>query len=160
MRRQDRAVTDFSAMLDVVRACDCCRITIADKDCPYLVPMNFGYTVQGETLTLYFHCAAQGKKLDLIDANSYVAFEMDCDHRLIRGERACDYTYAYRSVIGKGRISRVSDVQAQTDALRAILTHYDNAYPPFAQLDEHMLRATTILRLDVSEWTCKANIPQ
>ena len=47
--------------------------------------MNFGY-VGGIEKRLYFHCANEGRKLDMIGKNNYVCFEMDSDHRLIEGK--------------------------------------------------------------------------
>ena len=43
MRRKDREITDFNKMLDIMEACDCCRIGLADKSEAYIVPLNFGY---------------------------------------------------------------------------------------------------------------------
>lgn len=61
MRRKDREITDFAAMLAIVRDCDCCRLGILAEGAPYILPLNFGYEVNGEILTLYFHGARQGK---------------------------------------------------------------------------------------------------
>ena len=45
MRRKDREITDFDEIVDVIRACDVCRIAMNDGDYPYIVPMNFGLDV-------------------------------------------------------------------------------------------------------------------
>ena len=57
MRRKDREITDFNEIVDVIRACDVCRIAMNDGDYPYIVPMNFGLDVQDGQVYLYFHCA-------------------------------------------------------------------------------------------------------
>ena len=90
MRRKDREITDFAAMLAIVRDCDCCRLGISAEGAPYILPLNFGYEVNGETLTLYFHGARQGEKHALLRENSQVSFEMDTGHRLLPGDQAGD----------------------------------------------------------------------
>ena len=66
MRRRDREITDREKMLEIVAECDCCRLGLVDNGEAYIVPMNFGFEDAGSALTLYFHCAAEGRKLDLI----------------------------------------------------------------------------------------------
>ena len=66
MRRKDREITDFHKMIEILNACDCCRIGLVDENEAYIVPMNFGYEVVDNSLTLYFHCAKEGKKLDAL----------------------------------------------------------------------------------------------
>ena len=65
MRRRDREITDREKMLEIVAECDCCRLGLVDNGEAYIVPMNFGFEDAGSALTLYFHCAAEGRKLDL-----------------------------------------------------------------------------------------------
>ena len=77
MRRNDRAIPDFAAMLAVVRQCDCCRLGLVENGEAYIVPLNFGWEAEGETLTLYFHGAAEGRKLALLRQNPAASFEMD-----------------------------------------------------------------------------------
>ena len=43
MRRNDREITEFSEMTDVMKRCDVCRLALNDEDgYPYLLPLNFG----------------------------------------------------------------------------------------------------------------------
>ena len=55
MRRKDREVTDFNKIIEVVDTCDCFRLGLIDEDnLPYIVPLNFGYEVDGGKLFLYY----------------------------------------------------------------------------------------------------------
>jgi len=36
---------------------------------PYIVPMNFGYEMADGALSLYFHCANEGRKINIIKKN-------------------------------------------------------------------------------------------
>ena len=56
MRRNDREITEFSEMTDVMKRCDVCRLALNDEDgYPYLLPLNFGMEETDGRVTLYFH---------------------------------------------------------------------------------------------------------
>ena len=80
MRRKDREVADLEGQLAILEQCPVCRVAINDpaSGVPYLVPLNFGMAAGPQSLTLYFHCAPVGTKLDLLRADPNVSFEADC----------------------------------------------------------------------------------
>ena len=49
MRRSDREITDFQELITVMRGCDVCRLALHDQPYPYILPLNFGLEVDGET---------------------------------------------------------------------------------------------------------------
>ena len=65
MRRADRAISGTEEVEEIIRKADVCRLAFANENFPYIVTMNFGYTNDPEQL-IYFHCASEGKKLDMI----------------------------------------------------------------------------------------------
>ena len=71
MRRQEREISDRAAIDAIIRACQVCRLGMVDGDLPYIVPMSFGY----DGRALYFHCATQGRKLDVLRRRPRVCFE-------------------------------------------------------------------------------------
>ena len=83
MRRKEREVTDIKEIREVLDSCKVCRLGIADEGGAYIVPLNYGYRLEDGVLTLYFHGAKEGKKLDLIRKNPEVGFEMDGRHELM-----------------------------------------------------------------------------
>lgn len=153
MRRHDREITDYHAMLAVVAQCDCCRIGFSEPDGAYIVPLNFGFEDQDGTLTLYFHGAKEGKKLTLLAAQNAVGFEMDCKHALIEGTDACTYSFAYESVIGKGTLSLLDSPAGKQRALRLLLSHYTDR--PLGEIPEAALNSCAVMKLVVKEWSCK-----
>lgn len=155
MRRKDREVTDFSRMLEIVQRCDCCRIGLVEDGEAYIVPLNFGYDVEGDTLTLYFHSAAAGRKLDLLPAQKQVAFEMDTGHKLVAGPEACDYTCLYECVMGKGELTLLTEDADRRHALERVMAHYTGreGWEYIPQYFGHM----AMLRLTVREWSCKVH---
>ncbi len=153
MRRADREIREFDRMLAVADACDCCRLGLLDDAGAYIVPLNFGYEAEGEKLTLYFHGAGQGKKIDLIREQKSASFEMDTRHALVEGETACAYSYRYQSVMGRGRIRLIEEYEEKVHGLQAIMAHYSRDRE-FA-FGEEAVNRTAVIKLEVEAWSCK-----
>jgi uncharacterized protein len=152
MRRKERNIPEIELIEDIILKADVCRIALADKNVPYIVTMNFGYTCDPER-RLYFHCAREGRKLEMIRKNSYVCFEMDIDHQLYQGSKGCDWGMKYRSVIGYGNISIISSKEDKTAGMNSIMKHYGGGKE--FTFDDAVFEKTTILRLDITEMTGK-----
>ena len=152
MRRGDREVNETRDIESIIKLSDVCRVAFADNNIPYIVTMNFGYSA-GEHRCLYFHCASQGRKLDIIKRNNYVCFEFDTGHELYEGENGCDWGMKFSSVVGYGRISIVTDSHERIKALNCIMAHYSDREA--FSFDEKVVSRTTILRLDIGEMTGK-----
>lgn len=148
MLRKDREITDRAAQLAVVDACDVCRVCLNGADgYPYVVPLNFGVEVADDDVTLYFHCANRGTKLDLLARDPRATFEMDCDHELIFYDERMSCTMGYRSVIGRGRLEVVPE-EEKIHGLDVLMRHYHAE--EFAWSTK-LLPATTVLRLRVEQ---------
>jgi nitroimidazol reductase NimA-like FMN-containing flavoprotein (pyridoxamine 5'-phosphate oxidase superfamily) len=158
MRRANREVTSFDEIKGIIDRCDVCRIGLATGGAPYIVPMNFGYDFSEEAsvkkLTLWFHGAREGRKLDLIGDGCAAGFEMDTDSKLHTGEAACDYSMSFASLIGSGRIEPVADEAERMRGLVALMKHY-GAKEEALKFNEAMLAQTCVLKLEVSEFACK-----
>jgi nitroimidazol reductase NimA-like FMN-containing flavoprotein (pyridoxamine 5'-phosphate oxidase superfamily) len=157
MRRSEREVSDIGVIEEIIKKADVCRIAIAIDNIPYIVTMNFGYTNDPEQ-RLFFHCANEGRKLEMIRKNKYVCFEMDIEHQIyVRAEKdlkkGCNWGMKYRSVVGYGNISIITEKEAKKTGLDCIMKHYgdENEYI----YDEKVLANTTVLRLDITEITGK-----
>ncbi|MDR2903758.1 MAG: pyridoxamine 5'-phosphate oxidase family protein [Clostridiales bacterium] len=155
MRRKDREVTDFNEIIEIIKKCDVCRLALHDGDYPYIVPLNFGLSVKDSAITLYFHGAAEGKKLDLIRRDARVGFEMDCGHELITNKAIGMVTMTYESVIGHGMIHLLEE-QEQPEALKILMAHY----PVDADFEVNtaVLPRMTLYKLTVLGCTAKRNM--
>lgn len=151
MRRKDREITDKNEIIDIINKCDCCRIAFFDEGYPYIVPMNFGLALENDKIALYFHCAREGKKLDLIKKNPNVSFEMDCSHKLITGEVACNSTMEFESVVGNGIATIVNENKEY--ALTQIMQAYSDKKE--FHFDENELSAVTVFKIEVVNVTGK-----
>ena len=153
MRRKDREVTDFSKMIAILKSCDCCRLGLVDGNEAYIVPMNFGYDVTADEVTLYFHCAKEGRKIGLLPKQTAVSFEMDTKHKLTVGKNDCDYSYLYQCIMGTGTVKEVSDIDEKIYGLQKIMAHYTNKTQ--WEFNEKILNVTKVLKLSVSTLSCK-----
>jgi len=156
MRRHDREVTDPARIDEIIRMCDCCRLGMVDGDSVYIVPLNFGFKNENGKRMFYFHGASEGKKIELIKANPLVGFELDTNHAVMAGEKACDYSFLYSSVIGKGIVTLVEDLEEKRVALNLIMEHYSGK-DNWALTDE-AIDKVAVIRLDVTELSCKEHI--
>ena len=154
MRRSDKEITKIEEILDVIERCDTCVIALNDEDgFPYAVPLNFGYTHDDGVTTLYFHCAPEGKKLDLIRRDARAGFEMACSCQLVPRDSEGDCTMAYESVMGRGIIEFVSD-EEKVASLGILMRHYHKG--EFA-INEAVAQRTCVFRLTVQTMSGKRN---
>jgi nitroimidazol reductase NimA-like FMN-containing flavoprotein (pyridoxamine 5'-phosphate oxidase superfamily) len=147
MRRKDLEVLDKERLVKVLDGCKVCRLGISDE-VPYIVPMNFGYSWD-DRLTLYFHSAPRGRKLDLMRQNPRVSFEMDCDHQLVAGSTACRYSYRYSSLMGAGKVRFLEDAGEKLEALRCIMRQVTGTDD--YEYDEPAVRSVAVFAVDATE---------
>jgi uncharacterized protein len=152
MRKKDREIKDAQELKEILQKADACRIAFAVDGMPYIVTMNFGYQWE-DSLKLYFHCAKEGKKLELMKRNSTVCFEMDTDHELIRSENACDWGMKYRSIVGLGLLESITDEEEKKKGLDSVMEHY--GFGGKKEYNEKALGLTEVLQLTVTEFTGK-----
>lgn len=98
MRRSDRQIEDKIEIDSIIRSSTICHLALSEGDQPYVVPLNFGY----EEGALYFHCAKEGRKIDIIRRNPRVCFSFVGDHRVVPSETPCGWTMRYREHDGEG----------------------------------------------------------
>jgi hypothetical protein len=152
MRRNEREITDRVLIEEIIAKADVCRLALANDNIPYVVTMNFGYCGDPAP-NLYFHCANEGRKLEMIKKNNFVCFEMDTDHEMFKGDKGCDWGMNFSSVIGTGYISLVTQWQLKKTGLDCIMKHYGGEQE--YSYDENVFDRTTVLRLDIAEMTAK-----
>lgn len=157
MRRKDREIRDFAVIRQIIDKCEVMRIGLADDDLfPYIVPVNFAYTVEGEEICFYIHGAMAGRKYELMKKNGVCSFEMDCDHELVLKEAEGDATMYYKSVMGRASIEFLEG----EDKVRGldIIMARDERTRDFAY-DHSPVPRTAVAKLTVLEYSGKSNPP-
>lgn len=120
MRKARREVKDFDMIIKLIDKCQTVRLGLFDKTYPYIVPLSFGYEVKDRKIYIYFHCAKEGKKIDLIAKNNNVCVEFDT----LNGYRELEHgvTADFESVIAFGKAQQVFEAEA-VHGLELLLEH-------------------------------------
>lgn len=153
MRRKDRQIIEMDKIMNIIEKCDVCSLAFFDEEYPYIIPINFGASLIENKVTLYFHSANAGKKLELIQRNNKVAFEMNCSHKLLLAENACNSTMEYESVCGNG-IVEVLNGQEKLDGLNYLMNQYSNSNKH--EFNENEVNSVAVFKLTVSQINGKA----
>ena len=149
---RERMVTDKEKIKEILDRSKVVHLGMVDGDEPYIVPMNYGYTLEDDKLTLWLHCAKRGRKLDIIRANPKVFIEMECDLKPFDGDIACRYGLSYSSVMGRGIAEIVEDVEVKKAALTYLMKTQTGKDFEF---EDKMAAIVSIIKVDVSEYTAK-----
>ena len=144
MRKKEREIKDRKEIDGVIRRCQVCRLAMCDDGHPYIVPLNFGY----DGSFLYFHCALEGKKIDIIRKNNRVGFEFDILHEIVKSEQACGWGAKYESVIGSGTAEILNNPEDKKEALEYIMLQYGSLLKDFS---DEILKKTLVLRVRILE---------
>ena len=152
MTKRERQVTDPEQLLHILDTGKVVHLGLSVNDEPYVVPMNYGYTMEDGKLTLYLHSAVRGKKLDMIRANSKVFFEIDCDRMPFEGRVPCQYGMVYSSIMGRGTATLVEDAEAKKQAMTILMKTQTGKDFSF---NDRLVSIVTVIRIDVSEYTAK-----
>ena len=159
MRRKEREISDCNEIMNFIASQEVLRLVFNDAEGICITPMNYGYVVKEDHgLMLYMHGASEGRRAAAIKAGlSEVVFEIDGCHAA-NDDKGCGATYYYKSVIGKAKLSLVEDKEEKVDALDAIMDNIIGGGE--YEYQDAVIDKTCIIRLDVTEWSCKANLPK
>jgi len=156
MRRKDREVADFDEIIGILEKCPVGHLALADGDKAYAVPLNFAWRVQDGKMTVYFHCAKEGRKIDLLRKNPNACFEADCSFSLVKGSSACRWSALYESVIGEGRAALLEEPEEKKEALDLLMKRYGFEGTPVYGPAE--LAEVTVIRLELDQISGKRKL--
>lgn len=155
MRRKDREVTDFETIVGIIDACEIIRIGLADGDFPYIVPLNFGYTVEDRQICFYIHGAMAGRKYEMLKKNPLCSFEMDLPLEMDCMVEEGDVTMRYKSVMGKCRVEFL-DGEARQSAIDDVIMARHEETKHF-DYNREVVKRTAVAKLTVLELSAKVN---
>lgn len=115
MRRTEREILDPEFMHQVLRDATEMYIALNSGEAPYILPVNYVF----HNGCIYFHCALEGRKLDLLRADPRIGFSAAVD---VRVEKT---TTRYRSVCGTGIGELVDDPALKDEVLQAFAARYN-----------------------------------
>ena len=151
MRRKEKAITDNKIIEELIKKGRYITISMSKNDVPYIATLSYGY--DNAQNALYFHCANEGQKIDYIKFNPNICGTIIEDNGYSEG---C--TQEYRSLIVRGTIEIVDNIQEKKHAFDILLSHLEkdsNVMKEKYFKDEEEYDKTGILRLDITEITGK-----
>ena len=152
MTRREREITDIEEIRGILDRAKIVHVGMVDGNRPYVVPMNYGYTLNDGKLTFYLHGAMRGRKLDVIRTNPNVFVELDTDIVPFEGEVACKYGLCYSSVMGEGVAEIVEDTELKKEALSIFMKTQTGKDFDF---NDKMVSVVSIIKINISEFTAK-----
>jgi len=147
MRRSEREVTELEFMHRVLIDAGEIYIALNADGAPYVFPVNHVF-YEG---CIYFHCAPEGRKLELLAGDPRVGFSTAVDIR-VEGT-----TTRFRSVCGTGEAEIVEDPVLKDQVLRELAARY-NA-PCVFPVSPQKFGYTRIVRIRIETMTGKHSRP-
>jgi nitroimidazol reductase NimA-like FMN-containing flavoprotein (pyridoxamine 5'-phosphate oxidase superfamily) len=152
MRRNDKEITDWQKIEDILKKGKLCHIAMADGNKPYLVTVSYGYRDN----TVYFHSASEGKKIGWLRKNPRVCFMIYTDEALVTGENPCrDWSMKYKSVIGYGKVRFLNNPEEKAEGLNIIMAQYTKNGP--FTFSEKNLEETAVIKIEIEEISAKGS---
>jgi uncharacterized protein len=152
MRRSDREIKEMDTIFGILKKAEVCHLALSDGGQPYLVALNYGidYTTP---LTVYFHCAPEGRKIDIIKKNNSACFMVETDLELKSGPKGCDWGMNFCSVVAFGTIEIIQEAREKLHGLDLIMAQYSTKKG--FDYDEKIVSGTIVLKLTIGEITAK-----
>ena len=133
-------------MIAILESAKYITVAMSANNEPYLVTLSHGY--DRENNCIYFHCAQEGKKIDILKGNDTVWGQAIEDHGYADG--SCDHLYATTQF--KGRVTFVTDSKEKRHAL-SIMIHQLESDPQKVtkeQVTKDSVERVNIGRIDIS----------
>lgn len=146
MRRKNQLLPHEEAVQILKNATSGTLALLGDDDYPYAVPMSHLY----QDGVLYFHCAAEGHKIDAIRRHGKASF---C---VIQQDQVIEETFTthFRSVIAFGSIRIVEDEEEKLAAITALAQRFSPGRDPSREIAGSMGHMH-MLALDIEHLTGK-----
>jgi len=142
IRRKEKEISDVEEIKDIISAAKYITIAMCRDNEPYLVTLSHGFDRESDLI--YFHCAKEGKKMDILKENNNIWGEALLDYGYQEG--ACDHLYATAQF--NGRVSFLSDMEEKSRALVNMIKKLD---PDPGNIIESQLTKRSISRVNIGK---------
>ena len=151
MRRSDKEVTDPSELVKPLKEAAYITLALCMENVPYIATLSHGYDEANNRI--YFHCANEGKKVDILRANPVVWGQALIDGGYQQG--SCDHLY--HTTQFRGVVSFVEGFEEKRRALEIMVRQLDDNPEDIIerQVQPGSVSKVLIGRIDVVEMTGK-----
>ena len=145
LRRREKEISNPAEMKAILAGTQHVTVAMCRDNEPYLVTLSHGY--DHEKNAIYFHCAGEGKKIDILKANDRVWGQALVDRGYAQGH--CDHMF--RSVQFSGRVSFVEAAAEKRRALGVMIRQLEREPEKVlaAQVTDASLAKVCIGRIDI-----------
>jgi len=151
MRRNQKEILDQDTIEQLIKNATILRLGLTDGMTPYVVPLNYGY----KDNTFYIHCALEGRKLDLIEKNPTVCFEIEGKQELVTGDVACDWTLKFESVIGYGIAHIIETKEEKLEGLAVLMSQFSDRKD--FNFSDRVVDRIKIIKIDITQKNGKSS---
>ena len=149
MRKSRQEIKDELILEEILGNAIICRMAMLDGDLPYIIPFNYGY----QEGCIYIHSAPEGQKIELLQKNPMVCFEVEDRMEITKGDQACDWSSRYRSIVGYGNVEILSDAASKQQGLEVIMAQH--GAPELTEFNQKNLDRMVILKLTITSMSGK-----
>lgn len=153
MRRSEREITQKEKQLELLDKCMVMHLGLMDGGSPYVVPLHFGWEEKEGEVTLYFHSAPEGRKMDCVRRNPACFIAVTGDTRVISSAEACGWTAAFESLMMEGEVEVLNSDEERKHGLDALMRHC--GYEGEPRYNAPALAVTAVCRIRVKSITGK-----
>ena len=155
VREPQRAVYDRDAVNQILDEAFLCHVGFVADGQPFVIPTSYGR--DGDVL--YIHGSAASRMLRNLDQGAPVCITVTLVDGLVLARSVFNHSMNYRSVVILGTATLVSDAAEKLSALRALSEHIlPHRWDDSRQPNEKELKATSVLRLPISEFSAKVRV--
>lgn len=147
-----KIITDKTDIEEIINQCDTCFVGMVEKDgSPYVIPMSFGYANN----VIYMHSAQTGKQVDILTLNNNVCITFCSKEKLVyqHPDVACSYSMTAKSVLCKGKVKFIEELEEKEDALNILMKNYTDR--PF-KYSKPALMNVKVWKIFIDEISAKA----
>ncbi|MFZ1010095.1 MAG: pyridoxamine 5'-phosphate oxidase family protein [Candidatus Sulfotelmatobacter sp.] len=152
VREPERAVYDREAAYRILDEAFLCHVGFIADGQPFVIPTSFGRKDD----CLYIHGSAASRMLRQMKEGVPVCVTVTLLDGLVLARAAFNHSMNYRSVVVLGKATLVDDPQEKLEALRLLSEHIiPGRWADSRQPNERELKATSVLRLQIEEFSAK-----
>jgi nitroimidazol reductase NimA-like FMN-containing flavoprotein (pyridoxamine 5'-phosphate oxidase superfamily) len=155
VREPQRAIYDREVVNQILDEAFLCHVGFTVDGQPFVIPTSYGR--DGDVL--YIHGSAASRMLRNLDKGVAVCITVTLLDGLVLARSVFNHSMNYRSVVILGTAMLVDDAAEKLAALRALSEHIiPGRWDDSRQPNEKELKATSVLRLPITEFSAKVRI--
>jgi uncharacterized protein len=152
VREPQRAVYDRNLVNRILDEGFICHVGFAVDDQPFVIPTSYGRHED----VLYIHGSAASRMLRNVSGGTPMCVTVTLIDGLVLARSIFNHSMNYRSVVVLGTGTTIEDREQKLSALRLLSDHIvPGRWSEARQPNEKELKATTILRVPIQEFSAK-----